>query len=69
MNRKLSQEQLVGLVNNICNPRLSDREVSEYIEILARNVPHPALSDLIFSNEKDLSPEEVVEAALAYKEK
>ncbi|WP_241665155.1 hypothetical protein [Peribacillus simplex] len=47
---------------------LSDEEVSEYIEVLEDNVPHPAPSDLIFWNDEDLSPEEVVEIALAYKE-
>lgn len=68
MRKKLSKDELVGLVNKICNPKLSDEEVSGYIEILEDNVPHPAPSDLIFWNEEDLSPEEVVEIALAYEE-
>lgn len=68
MSKKLSKEELVELVNKICNPKLSDEEVSEYIEILEDNVPHPAPSDLIFWNDEDLSPEEIVEIALAYKE-
>ena len=68
MSKKLSKRELVELVNKICNPKLSDEEVSEYIEILEQNVPHPAPSDLIFWNDEDLSPEEVVEIALAYKE-
>ncbi|WP_342614459.1 bacteriocin immunity protein [Peribacillus frigoritolerans] len=68
MSKKLSKEELVEVVNKICNPKLSDEEVSEYIEILEDNVPHPAPSDLIFWNDEDLSPEEVVEIALVYKE-
>lgn len=68
MSKKLSKDELVELVNKICNPKLSDEEVSEYIEILEANVPHPAPSDLIFWNDEDLSSEEVVEIALAYKE-
>ena len=68
MSKKLSKEELVELVNKICNPKLSDEEVSEYIEILEDNVPHPAPSNLIFWNDEDLSPQEVVEIALAYKE-
>ena len=68
MSKKLSKDELVEQVNKICNPKLSDEEVSEYIEILEDNVPHPAPSDLIFWNEEDLSPEEVVEIALAYEE-
>ncbi|MCY8938855.1 bacteriocin immunity protein [Peribacillus frigoritolerans] len=68
MSKKFSKEELVELVNKICNPKQSDEEVSEYIDILEGNVPHPAPSDLIFWNDEDLSPEEVVEIALAYKE-
>ncbi|MGE8080168.1 bacteriocin immunity protein [Peribacillus loiseleuriae] len=68
MSKKLSKEELIELVNKICNPKLSDEDVSEYIEILEDNVPHPAPSDLIFWNDEDLSPEEVIEIALAYKE-
>ncbi|MBN8250805.1 MULTISPECIES: bacteriocin immunity protein [Bacillaceae] len=68
MYQKLTVKELVELVNKIYNPMLSDEEVSEYIEILEENVPHPAPSDLIFWNDEDLSPEEVVEIALAYKE-
>ena len=67
MSNRLSKEELVELVNKICNPMLSDEEVSEYIEISEGNVPHPTPSDLIFWNNEDLSPEEVVEIALAYK--
>ncbi|MDM5293217.1 bacteriocin immunity protein [Peribacillus simplex] len=66
MSKKLSKEELVELVNKICNPMLSDEEVSEYIEVLEDNVPHPAPSDLIFLNDEDLSSEEVVEISLAY---
>ena len=68
MSRKLSKDELVELVNKICNPKLSDEEVSEYIGILEDNVPHPAPSDLIFWNEEELSPEEIVEIALANEE-
>ncbi|MEK4652263.1 MULTISPECIES: bacteriocin immunity protein [Niallia] len=68
MSEKLSKDKLVELVKKIGNPKQSDEKVSEYIEILEENVPHPAPSDLIFWNDEDLSPEEVVEIALAYKE-
>lgn len=68
MSEKLSKDELVGLVKKVFNPKLSDEVVSEYIEILEDNVPHPAPSDLVFWNEEDLSPEEVVEIALAYED-
>lgn len=67
MSKQLSKEELTELVSKICNPKVSDEEVSEYIEILEENVPHPFPSDLIFWNDENLSPEEVVEIALAYK--
>ena len=68
MNKGLSKEELIELVDKICNAKLSDEEVSEYIEVLEDNVPHPAPSDLIFWSEQDLSAEKVVEIALTYKE-
>ncbi|WP_299514174.1 bacteriocin immunity protein [uncultured Rummeliibacillus sp.] len=68
MSKKLSKEELIELVNKICNPKLSDEEISGYIDILEDNVPHPAPSDLIFWNEEDLSAEEVVNIALTYKD-
>lgn len=68
MDSKLSKKELVELVGKICNPKLSDEEIGEYIDLLEKNVPHPAPSDLIFWSEEDLSPEQVIEIALAYKE-
>ncbi|TRZ40034.1 hypothetical protein CEQ21_03575 [Niallia circulans] len=68
MKNKMSKEELVQLVNKIINPLLSDEEVSEYLDILEKNVPYPAPSDLIFWNDKELTPEEIVDIALAYKE-
>ncbi len=65
---KLSKEELIELVEKICNPKLSDEEVSEYVDILESNVPHPAPSDLIFWHDEELSPEEIVTTALAYEE-
>ncbi|KGX87318.1 bacteriocin immunity protein [Pontibacillus litoralis] len=68
MENKLSKEELIELVEKICNPKLSDGEVSEYVDILKSNVPHPASSDLIFWHNEELSPEEIVTIALAYEE-
>lgn len=67
MENTLSKEELVDLVKKLCNPKLSDEKISEFINLLEMNVPHPAPSDLIFWNDEELTPEEVVEIALGYK--
>jgi hypothetical protein len=36
MENKLSKEELIELVKKICDPKLSDEEVSEYIDILKK---------------------------------
>ena len=66
MSAKLSKVDLIELVTKICNSELSDEKVSEYIDILEENVPHPAPSDLIFWNDIELTATEIVEIALSY---
>lgn len=65
----MTKEELIKLVEQICDPKLPDELGSKYIDILKENVPHPAPSDLIFWDFRDLTPEEIVEIALNYKEK
>ena len=67
MKSKMNSEELIELVKMICDPKLPDELGSQYIDILEANVPHPAPSDLIFWNDIELTPEEVVEIALSYK--
>ncbi|MDQ0225843.1 hypothetical protein CHH83_22425 [Bacillus sp. 7586-K] len=67
MTDKLNKEQLIKLVEEIVNPKLNDDEINEKIELFEKNVPHPAPSDLIFWDEEDLSPKEIVEKALNYR--
>lgn len=50
------------------NPEIDDETLSEYIDMLEKNVPHPAPSDLIFWSEEDYSAEQIVDIALNYKE-
>ncbi|MCY8540106.1 bacteriocin immunity protein [Bacillus haynesii] len=65
---KMSKEELISLVKKIMDPELDDDIVSEYIDLLEKNVPHPAPSDLIFWSDEDYSAEQIVEIALNYKE-
>ncbi|SFC85331.1 Colicin immunity protein / pyocin immunity protein [Bacillus sp. 491mf] len=68
MNSKITKEELIKLVEKICDPKLTDELGSKYIDILEANVPHPSPSDIIFWDFRDLTPEEIVEIALNYKE-
>lgn len=63
----LSREDLVELVRKIMNVEGTEEEIDGMIELLKTNVPHPEVSDLIFWNEDDLTPEQVVEQALNHK--
>ncbi|MFD0713195.1 hypothetical protein [Paenibacillus sp. GCM10027626] len=45
----------------------TEEEIDRMIELLEQSVPHPEVSDLIFWNEIELTPEQVVEKALSYK--
>lgn len=65
--QQLSKEDLIELVGKIMNVEGSEEEIDRMIEILKQSVPHPEVSDLIFWNENDLTPEQVVELALSYK--
>lgn len=39
MSKKLSKEELIELVNKMRNLKLSDKDISKYIDILEDNVP------------------------------
>jgi hypothetical protein len=67
MSNKLTRNELITLVEKIMECNGNEAEMGEWIITLKDNVPHPAVSDLIFYSEKELTPEEVVDRALAYK--
>jgi hypothetical protein len=67
LNGKLNKEQLIKLVEEIVNPNIGEDEINEKIDLFEKNVPHPAPSDLIFWNEVELSPQEIVERSLNYR--
>lgn len=67
MLKKLTREELTNLVNKIVECEGSEEEIDEMIEIVKRNVPHPEISDLIYWNEEELTPEQIVDKALNYK--
>lgn len=67
MESKLSKLELIELVEKIMKSKGTEEEIDNMIEELERNVPHPEVSDLIFWNEEELTPEQIVDIALAYK--
>ncbi|MCF7982596.1 MAG: bacteriocin immunity protein [Pseudomonadales bacterium] len=67
VNRKLTKSELVSLVRKIMDVDGTEEELDDMETLLEQNVPHPEVSDLIFCAEEELTPEEIVEKALAYK--
>ncbi|WP_454054447.1 bacteriocin immunity protein [Clostridium sp. Marseille-Q7071] len=67
MLKQLTREELISLVSKIVECEGIEEEIDEMIEVVERNVPHPEVSDLIYWNEEDLIPEQIVDIALAYK--
>jgi Colicin immunity protein / pyocin immunity protein len=68
MGEKMSREELIELVRKIMDAEGSEEEIDVWLDELERNVPHPEVSDLIFWPKKEpVTPEEVVDEALAYK--
>jgi hypothetical protein len=67
--QKLSRMELVELVRKICAAEGTEEEQEDMLTLLQSSVPHPEVSDLIyFPPEGDeLTPEEIVDRALAYK--
>jgi hypothetical protein len=64
---KLTREELIGLVEKLLSNEDTEEQDQDWLALLARNVPHPHVSDLIYWNEQDLSAEEIVDQALAWR--
>ncbi|MDJ1476897.1 bacteriocin immunity protein [Bacillus sp. LS15-K4] len=67
MFKELTRRELIILVGKIVECKGTEEEIDEMLETVVRSVPHPEVSDLIYWNEKDLSPEQIVDIVLAYK--
>ncbi len=67
MAEKLSRDELVQLVNKIANVDGTEEEIDQMLATLEANVIDPNVSDLMFYSDEELSPEEIVDRALAYK--
>lgn len=64
----MKKKELIELVKKIRAGKFeTEEERSEMLEIFESNVPDPEASDLIYYHKPRLTPEEIVEKALAYK--
>lgn len=63
----MNREELVALVLKITQAEGSEAEIDRMIELLEQNVPHPAVSDLVFYPDSDRTADEIVDRALSYK--
>ncbi len=61
------REDMVVLTQRIIDADGAEAEIGRIIELLERNVPHPAVTGLIFYSGEDRTAEEVVQRALAYR--
>ena len=66
MSDKLTREELVQLVERIQNAQGAEEEIDTMIDRLQASVPHPAVSDLIFYTDEEMTAQQIVEVALAY---
>ena len=67
MRAKLTKEELVRLVKRIIDCEGSEAEIDRSLQVFQQNVPHPEAAALIYYSTERLTPEEIVERALAYR--
>ncbi|MEU9447309.1 bacteriocin immunity protein [Streptomyces sasae] len=62
-----TREELIQMVQQLIDARLPEAEEDALVEELKQSVPHPRVTDLIYYSDRDLTAEEVVDQALAYR--
>ncbi len=68
MTTQLTKEELIELVTKITSGACkNERELEETIDLIEKNIPGPDILELAFHHDPELTPEEIVEKALAYK--
>lgn len=64
----LSRFELIQLVRKVAEGECSsESERDKLINIIEANIPAPDITSFIFHHEPELTPEEIVDKALAYK--
>ena len=69
MSRKLGRQQLIELVRKLLEPPAdADAEdIHGWLDTVERNVPDPLVADYVYWPEREMSAEEIVDKALAFK--
>ncbi|WFR62860.1 bacteriocin immunity protein [Paenibacillus amylolyticus] len=57
--------QLIELVRKLMDAEGTEAELDDMLTELQRQVPHAEISNLIYWDDRDLTPEQIVEEALA----
>ncbi|MFB6366304.1 e9imm peptide [Paenibacillus elgii] len=63
----LSREELIGLVEQVMRCSGEEWEMDIWLDMITSSVADPSISNYIFWSDEDLSAEEIVDKALAYK--
>jgi hypothetical protein len=61
-----TRQLLVEWLRKAKDAELPEAEQDAYLNLVVKNVPHPALTDLIYYSDTDYTPEEIIEIALNY---
>lgn len=64
---ELSREELIGLVEQVMQCSGEEWELDIWLDMITSSVADPGISEYIFWSYEDLSAEEIVDKALAYK--
>jgi hypothetical protein len=67
IKRQMTREELIDLVRRIQRLEAKGSILDEWVWQLIQNVPDPHVSDMIFWSDKERTPEEIVDEALAWK--
>jgi Colicin immunity protein / pyocin immunity protein len=67
MEQKLSVDEMVELIRKIMNAEGTEEELDMWEDMLESNLNYPGISDLIYYPDREMTPEEIIKEALAYK--
>ena len=67
---RLTREQMIALVERIIRHEGDEDQIGEWLDQLARAIPNPHISDLIFwpaKGDENLTAEQIVDKAMQYR--